>query len=99
MAANQITVEAEPFIPYVSKENMPKQLMPVLEPYEKRMGFVPNALKLYAHRPEIAETLWRLNSTPRPSSGFGRLCSRPRRISLPLSAVTNALVTCSRSAT
>ena len=28
----------------------------------KRMGFLPNALKLYAHRPEIAETLFRLNS-------------------------------------
>ena len=26
------------------------------------MGFLPNALKLYAYRPEIAETLWRLNS-------------------------------------
>ena len=28
----------------------------------KRMGFLPNALKLYAYRPEIAETLFRLNS-------------------------------------
>jgi alkylhydroperoxidase family enzyme len=28
----------------------------------KRMGFLPNALKLYAHRPEIAETLFKLNS-------------------------------------
>lgn len=26
------------------------------------MGFLPNALKLYAHRPEIAATLWKLNS-------------------------------------
>jgi alkylhydroperoxidase family enzyme len=26
------------------------------------MGFLPNALKLYAYRPEIAETLWSLNS-------------------------------------
>jgi len=34
----------------------------VLDPYMKRMGFLPNALKLYAHRPEIAETLFRLNS-------------------------------------
>jgi hypothetical protein len=25
-------------------------------------GFLPNALKLYMQRPEIAETLWKLNS-------------------------------------
>ena len=39
-----------------------KQLGATVEPYMKRMGFLPNALKLYAHRPEIAETLFRLNS-------------------------------------
>jgi len=56
-----ITVE-EPFIPYVPEDRMPANLAPVLEPYKKRMGFLPNALKLYAHRPEIAETLFKLNS-------------------------------------
>jgi uncharacterized peroxidase-related enzyme len=55
-------VEKEPLIPYVAEENFPEQLKPVLEPYTRRMGFVPNALKLYMHRPEIAETLWKLNS-------------------------------------
>lgn len=52
----------EPFIPYLADDRMPASLKPVLDPYMKRMGFLPNALKLYAHRPEIAETLFRLNS-------------------------------------
>src|ERR1700693_1613999 len=46
----------------MNEENFDARLRPVLEPYKKRMGFLPNALKLYAYRPEIAETLWRLNS-------------------------------------
>ena len=49
----------EPFIPYMKEEDFAPLLKPVVEPYKKRMGFLPNALKLYAHRPEIAETLWR----------------------------------------
>lgn len=61
-SAAKLGVEAEPFIPYVQEKDYPQKLNPVLEPYRKRMGFVPNALKLYMHRPEIAETLWQLNS-------------------------------------
>ena len=53
----RVLVEAEPFIPYVKEEDFAPNLKPVVEPYKKRMGFLPNALKLYAHRPEIAETL------------------------------------------
>ena len=54
------------------------RLKPTLEPYKKRMGFLPNALKLYAHRPEIAETLWRLNSNVMrdPSSTLDQLLKR-----------------------
>ncbi len=55
-------VEKHPFIPYVQEEHYPESLKPVLDPYIARMGFLPNALKLYMHRPEIAETLWKLNS-------------------------------------
>ena len=55
-------VEKQPFIPYVDEKDYPASLKPVLDPYRKRMGFLPNALKLYMHRPEIAETLWKLNS-------------------------------------
>ncbi len=58
----KVLVEAEPFIPYMREEDFAPQLKPVVEPYKKRMGFLPNALKLYAYRPEIAETLWKLNS-------------------------------------
>jgi hypothetical protein len=54
--------EIEPFIPYLEEEKFAPNLLPVVAPYKKRMGFLPNALKLHAYRPEIAETLWRLNS-------------------------------------
>lgn len=60
--APTITVEADPFIPYVDEADYPDHLRPILEPYMSRMGFIPNALKLHMHRPEIAQTLWKLNS-------------------------------------
>ena len=50
----RVLYEAEPFIPYVKEEDISPKLEPVLAPYKKRMGFLPNALKLYAYRPEIA---------------------------------------------
>ncbi len=53
--------EKEPVIPYVEEKDYPERLRPLLEPYVKRMGFLPNALKVYMHRPEIAEVLWTLN--------------------------------------
>jgi uncharacterized peroxidase-related enzyme len=74
----KVLVEGQPFIPYVKEENFDSRLKPVVEPYKKRMGFLPNALKLYAHRPEIAETLWRLNSNVMrdPSSTLDQLLKR-----------------------
>lgn len=57
----RLTVEAEPFIPYVAEGQFDPRLLPILAPYKERMGFVPNAVKLYAHRPEIASVLWSLN--------------------------------------
>lgn len=81
-----IAIEAEPFIPYVAPEHYPERLKPALAAYEKRMGFLPNALKLYMHRPEILELLVRLNNTVmRDESGhleqglkrrIGALCSK-----------------------
>src|SRR5436853_7809947 len=62
LPAPRYTKTEEPFIPYVPDEKVVERLGPVVEPYMKRMGFLPNALKLYAHRPEIAETLFKLNS-------------------------------------
>src|SRR6202049_4692114 len=74
----KVLFEAEPFIPYVKEENFDPRLKPGVEPYKQRMGFLPNALKLYAHRPEIAETLWKLNSNIMrdPSSTLDQLLKR-----------------------
>ena len=74
----KVLFEAEPFIPYVREEDFDPRLKPVLEPYKKRMGFLPNALKLYAYRPEIAETLWKLNSNVMrdPTSTLDQLLKR-----------------------
>jgi uncharacterized peroxidase-related enzyme len=74
----KVLFEADPFIPYLREQDFDARLKPVLEPYRKRMGFVPNALKLYAHRPEIAETLWKLNSNVMrdPSSTLDQLLKR-----------------------
>ena len=54
--------ETEPFIPYADPDEAPDYLKDLLGPYIKRMGFLPNALKLYMHRPEIAELLWQMNN-------------------------------------
>ena len=74
----RVAAEEEPFIPHVKEENFDSRLKPIVEPYKKRMGFLPNALKLYAYRPEIAETLWRLNSNVMrdPSSTLDQLLKR-----------------------
>src|SRR5438874_12349225 len=74
----RVLVEAEPFIAYVKDEDFDPRLRPVVEPYKQRMGFLPNALKLYAYRPEIAETLWRLNSNVMrdPSSTLDQFLKR-----------------------
>lgn len=74
----KVLVEAEPFIPYMKEEDFDTRLKPVLDPYKKRMGFLPNALKFYAYRPEIAETLWALNSKVMrdPTSTLDQLLKR-----------------------
>jgi uncharacterized peroxidase-related enzyme len=55
--------ENEPFIPYADPDKLPVALKEKLDAYQERMGFLPNALKLYMHRPEIAGVLWTLNDT------------------------------------
>lgn len=86
----KVTIEADPFIPYVKEEDYPDALRPVLEPYMERMGFLPNALKLHMHRPEIAGTLWKLNSLIMrdPSSTL------PRQLKRKMSAVASATNGC-----
>src|SRR5258705_12584340 len=70
--------EAQLFIPYMPEPDFAPTRGPVVEPYRKRMGFLPNALKLYAYRPEIAETMWKLNSNVMrdPSSTLDQLLKR-----------------------
>jgi uncharacterized peroxidase-related enzyme len=53
--------EKEPLIPYADSSSAPPHLQPMLLKYQERMGFLPNALRLYLHRPEIATPLWQLN--------------------------------------
>jgi uncharacterized peroxidase-related enzyme len=82
----KIAVEAEPLIPYVTPDRYPAELKPMLAAYEKRIGFMPNALKLYMHRPELLKLLIQLNNTVmRDASGhldkglkrrIGALCSK-----------------------
>ena len=55
--------EETPFIPYADRDALPDQLKAPLEAYEARMGFMPNALKMYMHRPELLACLIQLNNT------------------------------------
>lgn len=85
-----LEIEEEPFIPYLDESKFAPYLLPVVEPYKARMGFLPNALKLHAYRPEIAETLWRLNSLVMrdPSSTL------PQSLKRRLSAIASATNGC-----
>lgn len=77
----KLTDEPTPLFPYAESEdltNYPPELRLALERYVERMGFLPNALKLYLHRPEIALTLWTLNDRIMrdPSSTLDRFLKR-----------------------
>ena len=54
--------EEAPFIPYADRDALPESLKAPLAAYEARMGFMPNALKLYMHRPELLACLVQLNN-------------------------------------
>src|SRR4051812_32827093 len=74
----RMLVEPQPFIPYMREEDFPPNLLPTVAPYKKRMGFLPNALKLYAYRPEIGRELWKVNSNVKgdPSSKLDQFLKR-----------------------
>lgn len=63
MSESETGAEAAPFIPYAEVDALPDALKAPIEAYVARMGFLPNALKLYMHRPEILECLIKLNNT------------------------------------
>ncbi|MDE0061025.1 MAG: hypothetical protein OXI22_07620 [Defluviicoccus sp.] len=58
-----MTDEARPPIPYADRAALPENLAAAVDAYERRMGFLPNALRLYMHRPELLACLIRLNDT------------------------------------
>ncbi len=86
--------EKEPLVPYVREEDYPQRLEGVMALYRQRMGFLPNALRLHMHRPEIAETLWRLNNNVMrdPTSQLNQ--NLKRRLSAVISR-TNGCTYCS----
>ena len=51
----------EPWLPMLDLAQFPAALRDKVEHYERRMGFLPNALRYYAYREEIASPLWVLN--------------------------------------
>ena len=56
-------LESDPIIPYADPAGLPDALRSAIESYARRMGFLPNALKLYMHRPQILKCLIELNNT------------------------------------
>jgi AhpD family alkylhydroperoxidase len=58
--------QSKAFIPYPpignSLEHIPIHVRPDVAYYQARMGFLPNAVKLYLHTPWIAEYLFRFNN-------------------------------------
>ena len=59
----QTGLESDPIVPYANLADLPAELQSAIENYRKRMGFLPNALKLYMHRPQILKCLIELNNT------------------------------------
>ncbi|NKB22666.1 MAG: hypothetical protein GKS01_19430 [Alphaproteobacteria bacterium] len=55
--------EKDPIIPYADTDSLTGDLKTAVDAYIERMGFLPNALKLYMHRPELLACLIRLNNT------------------------------------
>ena len=56
-------LESDPVVPYADPADLPAPLRAAIESYRQRMGFLPNALKLYMHRPQILKCLIELNNT------------------------------------
>ncbi len=56
------TLRRDPIIPYADRNEAPPDLKPMLDFYEQRMGFFPNALAIYLHRPHLLKQIIRLNN-------------------------------------
>ncbi len=88
--APKLHKEEEPFIPYVELEDFDPILQERSQSYSKRMGFLPNCNKLYAHRPQIAAPLWDLNSAIMRDSSSALPQSLKRRIATRLGKLNNS---------
>ena len=56
-------LESDPIVPYADPADLPAPLRSATESYRQRMGFLPNALKLYMYRPQILKCLIEINNT------------------------------------
>ena len=56
-------LESDPIVPYADPADLPAPLRSAIESYRQRMGFLPNALKLYMYRPQILKCLIEINNT------------------------------------
>ncbi len=63
MTTERTGLESDPIIPYANPADLPAALGSAIESYRQRMGFLPNALKLYMHRPQILKCLIDMNNT------------------------------------
>ena len=84
------TKESKPLIPYADIESLPEDMQGPLRDYVQRMGFLPNALKLYMHRPELLRCLIQLNNTVMRDESSHLDAELKRRVSVLCSALNHS---------
>ena len=90
MTDDMVSNESDPIIPYADMENTPEGMKKPLADYVKRMGFLPNALKLYMHRPEILQCLIQMNNTTMRGESSHLDAELKRRVSILCSALNHS---------
>ena len=82
--------ESDPIIPYASMDSLPAHLQKPLADYIERMGFLPNALKLYMHRPEIMQCMININNATMRDPSSHLSAELKRRVSVLCSALNHS---------
>ena len=82
--------ESDPIIPYAKMQDLPEHLQKPLADYIERMGFLPNALKLYMHRPEILQCMISINNATMRDPSSHLSAELKRRVSLLCSALNHS---------
>ena len=82
--------ESDPIIPYAKMEDLPGHLQKPLASYIERMGFLPNALKLYMHRPEIMQCMININNATMRDPSSHLSAELKRRVSVLCSALNQS---------